>query len=177
MWTNLLRLDLNRTRICLDKLRYTKSFTIPLSTSPDYADIIDSSETKSQKQEQIQQPQSNERYFKAIAQNSNTHTRSIEDIDLNRMSDQSTPRYNSNYIEKASIFAKEVLMFPNKPKFREVQTRTLKRDRHYPVEGEKYQVKPKKYIGDAVDEQTGNGYKKPGISIFAQFNVIQSNFE
>jgi len=66
-----------------------------------------------------------EKYFKAIAKNSGMLTNSIKEIDLNS-ENESGEKNDKNYIVNARDFAKEVLMYPNKPKFNKVRPKEVR---------------------------------------------------
>lgn len=154
MWSSLVRIPpyyhCISASLRLNKLQLTANDLVKCySTNPDLQELADAVIEPCTERKQVTElkPAANENYFRSIAWNTDTNTKSIEDIDFSSQSNNEqrpeVKKFNSMFVSKANEFAREVIRFPSKPKFREFQTRTKKEDRVY-AEKETDQVDNKK---------------------------------
>ncbi len=88
--------------------------------NPDKIDTVDLTNDLQSEPSQITKRGSNEKYFKAIVQNSGVLTNTLEEIDLVINKKENGLIKDTQYVLKAKDFAKEILMYPSKPNFSNV---------------------------------------------------------
>ena len=119
MWANYLK-ALTRSNCLSNKFKLLTYARHSLSTNENLIEIKDDLNIK--KASSKPKAAQNVNYFKRIAQNVDSNTRSIEDIDFQHSTAEERV-YSQKYVQDSNEFARDVLKFPHKPKFFDYPTK------------------------------------------------------